>query len=208
MTKNNLDLDEQKKRLSNVFDFLKTQGISQREIADCFDNDSKIDTTTLSHYKSGKIKHIPNKFLEKLHDVYNINPLYIRLQSDSMLDVIGSKLSNFESFVDSWDIVERHSNDPEGERVTEKYLHLTMDKNFYDFLIDVDNARQAADSGISSLPEEIENLKELCSEIPDLQEFVLIPRNNFIKIVKDVVPKCKEFEELIAASEHEAYIEE
>lgn len=210
MNKDNLYLKEQQKRISEVFEFLKKQGISQRDIVDCFESDSKIDATTLSHYKSGKIKNIPDNFLLKLQEKYNINPLYIRQQSDCMLtnDIIGLKLSNFKAFVDSWDIVERHTIDQEKNQVPEEFIHIVMDRNFYDFLIDLEKAKKVTENGISCLQEETENLKEIFSGEPKLQEFVLIPRNNFIEIVKDIVEKRKTFEELIDASEYATYLEE
>lgn len=83
-----------------------------------------------------------------------------------------------------------------------------MDRNFYDFLIDLEKAKKVTENGISCLQEETENLKEIFSGESKLQEFVLLPKNNFIEIVKDTVTKCKMFEELIDASEYEAYIEE
>lgn len=204
MDKNNTNLKKQRERLSKVFDYLKERGISQKEIADNTD----VDATELSHFKSGKTKHIPNEFLDKLQQAYNINPKYIHLDSDRMIDIIGIKLCNFESFVDSWDTVDRQAFNSKKGKYIEKYLHFTMDKNFYDFLIDTDNARLVTDDGFSSLSDEIKSLKEIFTGKPDLQEFVLIPRNNFISIVTDSVSSRRNFEELIDSAEYEAYLEE
>lgn len=204
MDKNNLYLKEQRERLSKVFEYLKKEGISQREIADNIDTEE----ATLSSYKSGKIKYIPNAFLENLRRVYNINPRYIRFDSDYMVDVQGIKLSNFEAFVDSWDVVDKTTMDSNGKRIVDKYIHFTMDKNFYEFLIDVDIARQAVNEGLFDLSEEMEKLKEIFSGEPELQEFVLVPRNNFINAVSDLIQPRKTFEELIDTSEYESYIKE
>ena len=204
MDKDDLYLKEQRERLSKVFEYLKKQGISQREIADNTDTEE----ATLSSYKSGKIKYIPNAFLENLRRIYNITPRFIRRDSDYMIDIQGMKLSNFKSFVKSWDVIDRTTMDSNGKRNVQKYLHFTMDKNFYDFLIEVDKAHQAVNEGLSDLTGEIEQLKEIFSGEPDLQEFVLVPRNNFINAVTDLIQPRKTFEELIDTSEYESYIKE
>lgn len=204
MDKNDSILKEQRERLSKVFEYLKKQGVSQREIA----GNTDTDTVTLSHYKNGKIKYIPNTFLENMKAVYNINPRYIRLDSNCMVDIPGMKLSNFETFVDSWDVVNKTTMDSGGNRIVEKYLHFTMDKNFYEFLIDVDKARQVVNEGLSDLSGEIEELKEIFSGEPELREFVLVPRNFFIDMLTDLVKPYKEFEEVVDPVEYLSYIEE
>lgn len=204
MNRNDLDLKKQRERLSKVFEYLKKNGISQKEIADKAD----IDPEKLSQYKNGKIKYIPNTFLEEISKIYNINPRYVRLQSDYMVDIPGMKLSNFEAFIDAWDVVDKTTVDPDGKRIVEKYLHFTMDKNFYEFLIDVDKARQVVKEGLSDLSGEIEQLKEIFSGEPEPQEFVLIPRNVFINILTDLVQPSKTLEEAFDLIEHLSYIEE
>jgi transcriptional regulator with XRE-family HTH domain len=195
MSKNELNLDEQRERLAKVFTYLKEHGNSQRDIADATD----VDETFLSHLKSGKIKYIPDDFLNKLLTAYNISPRYIRLESEYILDITGTKLSNFEVFVDFWDVVEKG---------TDKYLHFSMDRNFYDFLLEVDKARLATDEGISSLDVEINNLKELYSGVPIPEEFVLIPRNNFIEIVQEAKEYHKKLNDVINLIEYSNYIKE
>lgn len=204
MDRNDLDLKKQRERLSNVFEYLKKNGISQKEIADNVD----VSPETLSQYKNGKIKYIPNTFLENISRVYNINPRYVRLDSGYMVDIPGIKLSNFEAFVDSWDVVDRTAMDSNGKCIVEKYLHFTMDKNFYEFLIDVDKARQVVKEGLSDLSGEIEQLKEIFSGEPELQEFVLIPRNIFINILNDLVQPRKALEEAFSLIDYGSYIEE
>ena len=195
MNKNDSDLIKQRKRLSNVLEYLKKKGYSQKDIANATD----VDETGLSHLKSGKIKYINNDFLDKLHKAYKINPRYIRLDSNIMLDITGTKFSNFEAFVDSWDVVEKGSD---------KYLHFTIDKRFYDFLLEVDKIRSATDEGISSFDIEIENLKEIHDGVPEPEEFVLIPRNNFIEILQDAIQDHKKLDEIISLIEYSNYIKE
>lgn len=200
---NNSTLKEQRNRLSNAFRFLKEYGISQSDISKKTD----VDETTLSSLKSGKIKHISNEFLSKLHDAYGINPQYIRGNSEYILDVLGKQLTDFESFVEDWKTIDRPVDDSDNTKI-EKFLHLTIDKNFYDFLIDVEKVRLVAEDGIFSSKEEIENLKEVFSAEPDLQEFVLIPRNKFVEVIQTSKNAQETFNEVINVIEYGNYLDE
>ena len=97
-----------------------------------------------------------------------------------MLDIFSEKLSNLQCFTDNnWDTVVWSTPDT-------NYLHIKMDKHFYDFLIELDGAKSKVDDGYSSLPEETERLKELYdTDEPELQEYVILPRNEFIEIITD-----------------------
>ena len=80
----NKELDMQRKRLENVLIYLKANGISQKEIA----AECNYGQDELSNFKSGKIKYIPDDFLNRLREKYLINPKYIRLESDIMLNIL------------------------------------------------------------------------------------------------------------------------
>jgi len=194
------NLEKQRNRLKKVLKYLKEQGFSQAEIA----KHSCYDETQIAHYKSGKIKNIPNQFLTELHEKYNINPQYIRLESNIMLDILGMKLINFEKFVDSWDTVIENNSDDSTQK---KYLHFKMDKNFYDFLLNVDSLHLYNEDGILDFPEELENLKELFSGEPQLEEFVLLPKNVMYEIVEVAKRERKKFDEVIDIMLHENYNE-
>ncbi len=179
-----MSLENQRERLKKVLNHLKEQGYLQKDIA----AKTGTDTIYISHLKNGKVKIIPDSFLEKLREMFGINPDYIREKSNIMLDIHGTNLEHFEKIVDDWGTVTH------GEK---HYLHICMDSNFYNFLIDVDTARQAADQGVSSLQSEINALKQLHTGNPVIQEFVLIPRNNFVEIVSDTQKPRKELFEII-----------
>lgn len=204
MSKSNATLDKQRKRFKKVLDYLKNQGISQQELA----NKCNLEPTQITSYKSGKIQFIPDEFLKEMQKHYNINPKYIRLTSERMFDIIRMKFSNFETFVDSWDTVEKLKINKDGTQEIKKYLHFKMDKNFYNFLVEVDTARLAVDAGISCLSNEIENLNELFSGEPDLQEYVLLPKNNFIEILEDNIRSRKSLNEIVNFSKYESYLDE
>lgn len=191
---NNQDdiLKQKRNRLKIVFEYLKSAGISQRDIADQVD----CNEDELSHLKSGKIKYIPDELLSKLHKAYNINPNYIRLRSDILLDMVGHKLEQFESFVDSWNTVKKGDHE---------YLHITMDQNFYNFLIATDRANIVS-THKTTLEFEINSLKE-SNNLPSCpNEFVIIPRNNFIDIVQEASQEQKQLSEVIDLFEHLEYL--
>lgn len=190
--KNEKILNQQRKRLKSVIDYLKANGTMQKTI--CIQTD--ITETALCSYKNGKIKYIPNEFLENLHERYGINPDYIRLKSKEMLDDKGEKYSHFEKVVDSWETATKRADNGEEK----KYLYLKMDKNFYDFLIEYDTYRKAEDEGIPI--GKIKELKAMYEGTPDIHEFVVLPKNTLFDIVSDTVEKDKKIEKLINFSEH------
>lgn len=192
-------LNEQRERLIQVFDYLRLIGVNQSAICEKLSkNKPNYDESQLSHIKSGKIKYIPDNLLERLHDIYNINPLYVRLESDFMLDTEWEKFKSFVNFVDTWDTVKR------GDK---NYLHLTMDQSFYDFLISVDKANLIKDN-FKNFEKILENIKGKHQEDKGTSEYVLIPRNEFTQIVQSTVENRKQFNEIIDILEHSDYINE
>ena len=192
-------LNEQRERLIQVFDYLRLIGVNQSAICEKLSkNKPNYDESQLSHIKSGKIKYIPDDLLERLHDIYNINPLYVRLESDFMLDTEWEKFKSFVNFVDTWDTVKR------GDK---NYLHLTMDQSFYDFLISVDKANLIKDN-FKNFEKILENIKGKHQEDKGTSEYVLIPRNEFTQIVQSTVENRKQFNEIIDILEHSDYINE
>ena len=179
-----LDLDEQRKQFANVIDYLLQTGTKKKEIA------LRIGRTTydISHFLSGDLISIPDDVLENLHEEFGINPNYIRKGATNMFDIPGIKYENFESFVDSWDLVE-HEN--------EEYLHFTMDENFYNFLIEIYNFMEASTQRNKEkrMKEAFEKafgtLKESFSDSEHPKEYVLIPADDMMESATDNVAKRK-----------------
>lgn len=221
--RNNPYLTEQIKRLENVFEYLNMKGITQarvikkiqKEIDRLYEENknnekvkvlNKINAGTISEYKNGKRKTIPDEFLEILHKEYNINPRYIRQESDLMLITINSKLKAFDELIKSWETVEKNSTNSEGIKESKKYLHIKMDKNFYDFMLEYgDTLLPAVENGIVNLEDGIKTLEELFESKEDLQEFVLVPCKEFKQIVTENIAKQKYLHEVIDLIEHSAY---
>lgn len=191
-------MNEFNKRFTEILRLLKAKGIKQIQIIRKIEADYSCDETVFSNLKSGKIKNIPDALIDALHKHYNVNPGYLRLESDSPFDTIEIKLENFENFVDNWDIVEN------GE---DKYLHLTIKQNFYDFLLDLFRANEITAKGFSSYEQEKKALKELYESSPSPEEFVLLPRNNFIEIIEDTIKKHKQVSEVLDFLKYETYLD-
>lgn len=186
----NLGIEEQRKQLISVIDYLKSTGISQKEIA----FEIGVDNIYMSHLRSGTVKYITQEVIEGLHDAYNINPKYITHGATNMFDIAGSKYEHFENFVDSWDLVEHEDN---------AYLHFTIDENFYNFLVSVFNLKEAslnsndAKKMAEAFEKAFESLKENFSTSSNPKEYVLIPADDMIEIASDNIPKRKSLSEVV-----------
>lgn len=194
-----IDNDTQNKRLAIILEELKNKGFSQRQIIDTLDLDFITDETYLSNLKSGKRKTIRPELIEGLNSKFNVNPDYLRLESDIPFDTMEIKFENFIKFVDDWNVL---------ERANDKYLHITIDMNFYNFLIETNRAKEITDEGYSTFEKEKQDLKELHSGTPKPTEFVLIPRNFFVEIVESELQKTKYLSEVLDFSEFTSYIKE
>lgn len=186
--------EEQKERFGKVITYLKDNGHPIKEIAGTVGEDSEY----ISKLCSGAIKNIPLTVIETLHSEYGINPEYILSGSASMLDVLEIKYTNFEKFVDKWDLV-----DHEGKA----YLHFTMDERFYNFLLDVYNQKESMEGEeqtaimTEALLKVTEVLKKKHSGLPKPMEYVLIPLDDYMEILREYEPKRKSLSELVDFSE-------
>lgn len=188
-------------RFEKVLKLLKEMNAdnTQVNIMDKLKLDFIYDESYFSDLKSGKRKKIPEELIKALHTHYNVNPDYLRLKSTCPFDNTDVKLENFLSFIDDWNVLIANQN--------EKYLHLTLDRNFYDFLIEFNRATEITDEGFSSIEQEKKALKELYSSKLSPEEFVLIPRNNLIEIVTDAVAKHKYVNEVLDLFGLSSYID-
>lgn len=183
-------------RFSNVLKALKNKGVSQRKIMDELELSFITDETYFSSIKSGKRKNIPDELIQSLHQKYNVNPGYLKMESNCIFDTNETKIESFMNIIDDWNVLKSDTNE---------YLHLTIDKNIVDLLIELYKVKKVTDDGISSFEQEKESLKELYDADPNPQEYVLIPRNNFIEIVTDTVEKEKYLHQVIDAALYSDY---
>lgn len=184
-----LEITKQFKQLIAVIDYLKSIGIMQKEIAITIGQDN----VYISHLRSGTLKYIPPDVISNLKRAYNINPRYITHGASNMFDIAGLKYENFDNFVDKWDLVEHEDKE---------YLHFSMDENFYKFLIDVYNLKEAssksndAERMAEAFQKALESLKENFSDSTNSKEYVLIPADDMLEIAQDNIPKRKSLNEL------------
>ena len=183
-------------RFSNVLKALKNKGVSQPKIMDELELSFITDETYFSSIKSGKRKNIPDELIQSLHQKYNVNPGYLKMESNCIFDTNETKIESFMNIIDDWNVLKSDTNE---------YLHLTIDKNIVDLLIELYKVKKVTDDGISSFEQEKESLKELYDADPNPQEYVLIPRNNFIEIVTDTVEKEKYLHQVIDTALYSDY---
>lgn len=177
------DRAEQRERLKKIFAILKKRKISQNMIADQYGQDGAF----VSNLLNGKIKNIPDSFLEFLKE-YHVNPDYIRLESDIPFNYLGEQYEAFTKIFPKWTTVEHFGK---------QYLQLTMDSNFYNFLMDIDNVKLFNESGSIDIEMEIENLKSIHLGDPQNSEFVIIPCTDSLEIISEVKKQRKSLAEVV-----------
>lgn len=197
MKKNQINI-----RFGNVLTLLKEKdpNNTQVNIMEKLNLDFINDESYFSELKSGKRKKIPDKLIKALHEHYNVNPDYLKLKSECPFDDVNFKLDCFLNFVDEWKILTSY----DGEN---QYLHLILDQNFYDFLIEFARVKEISSEGFISIEEGKKTLENLYSSTPCLKEFVLIPRNNFLKIAKDSSDNKQTLNEVIDFMNYSSYID-
>lgn len=188
------NLKRQKERLKNVFRFLRNNGITQEMVAEKIYKEKSF----ISRLISDKDKKIPDDFLLKLRDMYDINPNYIRDKSDFISYSLGKMLKNFEAIVKDWDTVYK------GER---QYLRLRMDENFYNFLVDYDKIKLKELEG-RSLEAAIEDLKDKLTKKPKIKEYVLLPRNVFIELALEAKKERQILDEVVELFSYEEFADD
>ena len=181
---NEKERKEQRKRLTEIFELLKKRKITKRTVAENYNKDS----TYISNLLSGKMENIPDDFLVYLKENYYVNPDYVRLESKTPFNYLPDKYEAFLKVFKEWSTVEH-----EGER----YLHLTMDTNLYNFLLDVDNIKLFNESGSIDTELEIENLKKIHFGEPKDEKFVIIPCDDALEIVSTKKEKRKQLSEVL-----------
>lgn len=165
----------QNTRFAYIIEYIKkTNNISQIDIANEL-NISTIDETRISKLKKETKKKLPNELITELHKKYNVNPDFLLLKSDCPFDTIGIMLEHFESFIDDWKVANGQN---------EKCLHLRINSNFYDFLLELYKLKEIKDNGIIDYEKSKNDLQEVYNGDPLLKDYLLIPRECLTEIVQ------------------------
>lgn len=213
---NNNKLKEQATRLSEV---LKDLNCSQSDIVSSLKSHNVIiDSSRMSDYVNGK-RLLTKDVLDGLHMQYFINPKYLKGKSEDMYDIPLTILNYALSFVKEITITEnpnrkRKLNNKKNDVVianqtnvqTEKYLHITMDKKYYKYLISLSLLEQNSENGTSEYENFLSGIKEMyINGDHETEEYVLLPKNVMFEITTNQLKNEKIFNELIDLSEHTNY---
>lgn len=168
-----------------------------------------IDSSRMSDYFNEK-RTITEDVLNALHMLYFINPKYIKGKSDDMYDIPETILNYAFSFASEITVTEnpnrKVSHEDNTQPSAERYLHITMDEKFYDYLIHLDSIEEASEKTHFDKKDVISDIKELYKNGEHTQkEYVLLPRNIFVDILKNDPLQRKVFQELIDITKHHDY---
>ena len=172
--------------LQQAFQYLKNNGVTQREIADQLG--VGWDESKISNIKSGKIKETPLELISLLENNYQINPEYLAGKSNIPLNYVGADFKFFQKIVSRWETVEHNK---------QNYLHVTMNQNLYDYLVELDYIHRCAESGSINEDLERKNLQQIYAASPKDCEYVVIPCDNFDEIVSTAIETRKKLEEVV-----------
>lgn len=186
----------QNERFKKVMKALKDdKGFSQRDVFEIVNLNTIGDETFFSNLKSGKRKSIPKDLIDALQEKFQVNPAYLRGESESIFETAEIKWENFQNIVESCSVLKGEMN---------KYLDLKMKERDINFFIGLLEAKKLAEEGRIDSFEKEKNIliKKYNDDSSKLQEFVLIPRNVFYKIVSNPDEKEKYIEEVIDFNEY------
>ena len=175
----------QNDRFKEIINYICTQyKINQNELMEKINEYMKYDflsdNTLLSKYKRNT--KTPSELLCFLHDEYNINPDYIKGKSKFKFDVLQNKLNNFEQIADDWLSI---SSNHEILRTNNIVLQITMDSNFYDFLV-ANSMSELLRKGEELITSSglINDIDQLKYKDPVPKEYILIPEDKFREITE------------------------
>ena len=207
-------MEQENSKFKKVLDYLKENyNISEYKLGQILSEKVigvSIDRSTINKYKNGKLKQIPELVLNSLHELYHINPNYLLGTSDEMLDRAQIQLHKFESFVSNWNSTEKTYRDNDRNLVTNKYLYLSLDKNFYKLLLEINSAELHKEINEAGYNAHIEDAKKKYNnqKFKPLHDYVLIPKNDFFDIITDEKTKQATLDSMINYSKHFGFIDD
>lgn len=181
---------------------LKDLHLSQTDIVNVLKfHDIKIDESKMSGYMHGNYP-LSNGILNGLHQYFFINPEFLSGDSDYMYDIPETILNYAFQFAQKITVTENPNRkiklQKNGPAIgVERYLHITMDKKYYEYLIYLDSLEEKFGKSIYDKKEVISGIKDLYKNGEhEMKEYVLLPRNTFLNILR-TEPEKEVFQELI-----------
>lgn len=201
-------MSQQNQPLCDVLNYLKKKHhLSQATIVAEL---SQLPTCTgitsikLSQYKSLYIKELPSELITAFHELYNINPDYLRGTSKNMLDNAKIHLEALQNVIKNWTTIIRTPRNIDTPSHEGKYLTFTLDANFYNFLLDIDFAKLMRLKGLHSYDAELQKYKMNYNESQEANyiDYILIPSNTLWEIIENEKEKRRILDECLNYEEH------
>ncbi len=95
-----------------------------------------VDVPKLSQFCTGYIQHIPNEIIVAFHICYNVNPLFIRGESEVMYDNILIEREAFNKLVKGVSLEKINCTTPDN---MQDFLILKVKRDFYNCLLEIAN---------------------------------------------------------------------
>lgn len=206
-------MKQKNKKFCNVLTYLKEElNVSEYKLANELNNlemGLAIDRSLISKYKDVTRK-IPIQVIEGLHKKYDINPYYLLGTSDEMLDIAKIHLRCFKKFVKSWKTVEKTYQNEDGNQVTNKYLNLAFDSNFYELLLEINSAEANKEFSDAGYEAHIKDVKEKYTnqKLKLLRHYIVIPQDEFLTILTNEKNKIENLDLQINYEKHFGLVDE
>lgn len=168
------------------------------EINNCKNVFIQIDKSKISQYIAND--RPSDEVIQAMHELYHINPDYLKRCSDVMIDGAGIILETINKIFTNWSTtVETTYSDSDGKEITNTFLHVTMKECYYNFLKKVDSVKFLKEQGMKSFDAELAQCKKEFNDTKDEKEweYVILPKNSLIDIVTFNKQSRKALEELL-----------
>lgn len=198
------------RRFELVIENLEKKGIQHKDIAeDIKARGYKISSSRISRIMNGET-NLTEGIISGLKECYNINPNYLRGDSEIMiLNGAEKALDSLKYIFENWNTVQKKYTQSSGKTVVESYLCFDMSKQLYDFLLKYNSIsllnmnEECSNSALETL-KSIYDSEDKCEK----EEYVLLPKNSFIEIIRDEKRDQKVLDEIIDIMEYEHFADD
>jgi len=171
-----------------INDLKARKKITRNMLADALSSETgmTIKPYKINRYKNG-IDTVKQPVIDAMQKLYNVNPDFLKNESSIMYCTADIQLEKFLSLVKDCKIVESNHRNNNNAIVTNKYLHLTMEKNLYDFIVNYYFVNSFKEYGLQCLGEELQKYRKKYNESIEKEEceYVLLPAKHLYEIISD-----------------------
>lgn len=184
-------MSQKENRFFNVLNDLQ---LTNSEIAKVLE----VDASYISKLTNGT-KPVTNAICQKMFNHYQVNPKYLRGVSDAMYDTKSMDIAMLTHFAKK--ITVALDNHPRRRNKRKKYLLLMFDENLIDLILNISEAKLTNESNTFELIRQKYEESYRKRNISN-KEYVLIPRNDLMKIIADEKKKMPYLQEIIDTDEY------